>query len=92
MLKPVSALLSSINFLNCSNEIFYKCSDAISKLSFKDEKFFERIRPICWIADSFQSNVLVWANPPPKDFVKLTEDMVAFPPVKEYGFSLFTIN
>jgi hypothetical protein len=84
MLKPLKVLVFSTNFLNCSKVTFYSSSEASSKLSLSDPYFFERIRPICWIADSFQSKVLVCPKLPPKDLLNLSDEAV-LEPLVEYG-------
>lgn len=44
-----------------------------------DWYFFEIVRPIDWMAESFQSKVLVRPKPPPSEDLKRSEEAVNFP-------------
>ena len=68
-----------MNLLNNSNVTFCILSEASSKLCLREGYLLERIRPICWIAESFQSNVLVDPKLPPKDLLKLSDEAVYLP-------------
>ena len=90
MLKPAKAWLLSMNFLNYSKVIFGSLSDAASKLSLIEPYFLERTRPICWMADTFQSKVDAEAKEPPNVFLKRSVEGVPLCPLAEYGFSSLT--
>jgi len=86
MLKPFRAWCFSTNLLNWSKVTFWELSEASSKLSLTDGYFFEIVRPIDWIAESFQSKVLVRPKPPPREDLKRSEDAVNLPLLVAYGF------
>lgn len=91
MLNPERHWLASTNFLNWSKVILPMCSEATSKLCLTVVNFFEIIRPICWIAETFQSKVLALFRPPPSDLVKVPADFrVLWPEAALYGFSLLS--
>ena len=94
MLNQARARFSSTNYLKRSKVTVLMRSEAISKLSRTLPNFFDMTRPICWIAESFQSNVLVLAKPPPRLLVNYPEDAVRDPEaaLAVYGFSLFMIR
>jgi hypothetical protein len=59
---------------------------ASSKLSLTEEYFLEISKPIYYIADSFQSKVLVMPKLPPKEVLNLSVELKLRSPLAEYGF------
>lgn len=70
-LSPSSAYSASRKALNLLNCTFAELSDALLKLSLIDGYLREITRPICWMAENFQSKVLVAESPPPNDLLML---------------------
>jgi hypothetical protein len=83
MLKPERAWLLSTNFLNCSKVIFWNPSAAALYDWAGVANFFDNIRPICWMAETFQSKVLAWTKLPPKERRKLSVEGVPRWPLEE---------
>ena len=59
-LKPCSACSRSRKAWNWLNLSLAAYSEAFLKLSSTDANFFDMMRPICWMTENFQSNVLVF--------------------------------
>ena len=83
-LSPSRAYSASRKALNLLNWIFAEFSDALLKLSLMEGYLREITSPICWIAENFQSKVLVAESPPPSDLLMLF--VIPLTLVSLYGF------